>query len=138
MKMAYQEDGMQMNKQIKTSLKDGDMVTIEHVALGSVLKVTETVDTVKYDVSISRKNQNGDSLQKVDAEENGNEAVMEYSINGTPGDVIELEITNKNQEDATPNTGIDLDQKLYVGMLIIISIMSALFFWGRKKRVIRE
>ena len=111
---------------------------IEHVALGSVLKVTETVDTVKYDVSISRKNQNGDSLQKVDAEENDNEAVMEYSINGTPGDVIELEITNKNQEDATPNTGIDLDQKLYVGMLIIISIMSALFFWGRKKRVIRE
>lgn len=138
MKIAYQEDGMQMNKQIKASLKDGDMVTIEHVALGSVLKVTETVDTVKYDVSISRKNQNGDSLQKVNAEENDNEAVMEYSINGTPGDVIELEITNKNQEDATPNTGIDLDQKLYVEMLIIISIMSALFFWGRKKRVIRE
>ena len=84
-----------------------------------------------------KKNQNGDYLveTRIDAEENDNDSRYgPIRITGMPGDVIELRVTNKNQEDATPDTGIDLDQKPVCRNVDPYKYYAALFFWGRKKR----
>lgn len=135
----YREDGMKMNKPVTASIKNGEMITLPHVDIGSEIKIAETVETSKYDISLSQKDQNGNYLQEIPAVENENTATMTCEITGMPGDVIELRITNKNIEDATPDTGIYLEKSLYVWMLILISIAAVLFFWRRKKnRIERE
>ncbi|WP_461809886.1 Cna B-type domain-containing protein [Faecalimonas sp.] len=134
----YREDGMKMSKTVTTSIKNGEMVTLEHVNIGSDIKIIETVDTSKYDIVISKKNQNGSYLPETPAVEMENTATMSCKITGMPGDVIELKITNKNIEDATLDTGIYLEESLYVWMLIIITIVSILFFWKRKKNKIER
>lgn len=141
MEILYWEDGMTMSKTVTASLKDGDAITLQHVEIGSELEIREAVDTLKYDISISQKNQDGSYLVETPALENKDQniAVMTCEITGMPGDVVELKVTNKNTEDATPDTGIHLDKNLYVWMLILISITAVLFFWRRKKnRIERE
>lgn len=141
MEILYWEDGMTMSKTVTASLKDGDAITLQHVEIGSELEIREAVDTLKYDISISQKNQDGSYLVETPALENKDQniAVMTCEITGMPGDVVELKVTNKNTEDATPDTGIHLDKNLYVWMLILISITVVLFFWRRKKnRIERE
>lgn len=132
--ISYREDGIKMNKQTTASVKNGEMITLSHVELGSDIKITETVDTSKYDISLSQKDQNGGYLQGISAVENQNTAVMTHKITGMPGDIIELKITNENVEDATPDTGIDLDEEPYLWMLVIISIASVFGFYQRRKK----
>lgn len=134
MEIFYREDGMKMGKTVTASVKNGEMITLQHVDIGSEIKITETVNTSKYDISISQKNQNGSYLPETPAVEKENAATMTCKITGMPGDVMELKVTNKNIEDATPDTGIHLEKNLYVWMLIIISITAVSFFWRRKKQ----
>ncbi|MGI6017745.1 MAG: SpaA isopeptide-forming pilin-related protein [Marvinbryantia sp.] len=133
--ISYREDGMLTEKTVTASLKHGDPITLSHVAFGSDIQITEHVDVSKYDVSLSRKDANGSFSQvAAAAEDTGkNTASMTYRIDEIPRDLIELKITNKNTEDAAPDTGIHIENSLYVWMLIIISISSVFFFWRRKK-----
>lgn len=132
-KISYKEDGMKMNKEKEATVKNGQTITIDHVALNSDMKITEMVDTSKYAVSLSRKSPDETSGPKTNAQPNGNNAVVTQKITGNPGDVIELTLTNQNIEDADPDTGIHLEKKLYVWMLIIISFTTILFFRERRK-----
>ena len=132
----YREDGMKMYKRVDAKIKNNEMITIQHVDIGSEIEITEAVDVSKYDVSLSQKGTGDSYLQAVQATEDKvqNTAVMKYTIHGMPEDVIELKITNQNTEDAKPNTGIHLENNLYIWMLTIISITAVLFFWRRKKK----
>ena len=136
----YREDGMKMYKRINTKLKHGEELVIPHVDIGSEIEITETVDLSKYDVSLAQKAAGDSYMQAVKATENAeqNTAFMKYTVNGMPGDVIELKITNQNTEDATPDTGIHLENSLYVWMLIIIIIAAIWFFWKRRKNRIER
>ena len=56
MEILYWEDGQKLrSKTIRTSLKHGDKVTLKNVDISSDIIITETVDTSKYAVSISKK-----------------------------------------------------------------------------------
>ena len=59
-----------MSKTVTASLKDGDAITLQHVEIGSELEIREAVDTLKYDISISQKNQDGSYLVETPALEN--------------------------------------------------------------------
>lgn len=130
--ISYLEDGDRMVKHVKRKIKHGETVVLPDVKINSEIKIIETVDTLKYDVSLSQKNKDGVYTSEIWATEKKNTAVANCKILGTPGDVIEIKITNKNQEDATLDTGIDLEKKLYVSMLIIISITAVLLIYKRK------
>lgn len=132
----YFEDGQPIRQKASVSLKDGDKITLTHVALGSDIQIQESVDLSKYEVLYSQKIDGGTFSKPQSAQkdpEKKNTAAIVSTINGTPGDVIVLKITNQNTEDAAPDTGIRLEKNLYVWMLILISITVVLFFWRRKK-----
>ena len=133
MEILYWEDGQKLrSKTIRTSLKHGDKVTLKNVDISSDIIITETVDTSKYAVSISKKEENDKYSNPVQATSNGNTAVMKQRIEAARGDVIELKITNKNTE-SIPVTGIHLGKNQQVCMLLIISLAVGLIFWRRKK-----
>lgn len=133
MEILYWEDGQKLrSKTIRTSLKHGDKVTLKNVDISSDIIITETVDTSKYAVSISKKEENDKYSDPVQATSNGNTAVMKQRIEAARGDVIELKITNKNTE-SIPVTGIHLGKNQQVCMLLIISLAVGLIFWRRKK-----
>ena len=138
----YREDGMKMYKRINTKLKHGEELVIPHVDIGSEIEITETVDLSKYDVSLAQKAAGDSYMQAVKATENAGtkySPFMKYTVNGMPGDVIELKITNQNTEDATPDTGIHLENSLYIWNLSIIIIIAAIsFFWKRRKNRIER
>ena len=55
----YWEDGQKLqNKTIRTSVKHGSKITLQNVDISSEIIITETVDTSKYNVWISKKEQN--------------------------------------------------------------------------------
>ena len=76
-------------------MKHGDKVTLKNVDISSDIIITETVDTSKYAVSISKKEENDKYSNPVQATSNGNTAVMKQRIEAARGDVIELKITTK-------------------------------------------
>ena len=82
-------------RQLELSLKHGDKVTLKNVDISSDIIITETVDTSKYAVSISKKEENDKYSNPVQATSNGNTAVMKQRIEAARGDVIELKITTK-------------------------------------------
>ena len=133
MEILYWEDGQKLrSKTLRTSLKHGDKVTLQNVDISSDIIITETVDTSKYAVSISKKEENDKYSDPVQAKLNGNTAVMKQRIEAARGDVIELKITNKNTE-TIPDTGVHLGKNLYAWMLLTISIAVGLLFWRRTK-----
>ena len=133
MEILYWEDGQKLcSKTIRTSLKHGDKVTLKNVDISSDIIITETVDTSKYAVSISKKEENDKYSNPVQATSNGNTAVMKQQIEAARGDVIELKITNKNTE-SIPATGIHLAKNQQVCILLVISIAVGLIFWRKNK-----
>lgn len=135
MEILYWEDGQKLrSKTIRTSLKHGDKVTLKNVDISSDIIITETVDTSKYAVSISKKEENDKYSNPVQATPNGNTAVMKQRIEAARGDVIELKITNKNTQ-SIPETGVRLRTSRHVWLLFAISIIMVLFF--RRRREIR-
>ena len=139
MEILYWEDGQKLrSKTLRTSLKHGDKVTLQNVDISSDIIITETVDTSKYAVSISEKEENDKYSDPVQAKLNGNTAVMKQRIEAARGDVIELKITNKNTE-SIPVTGIHLGKNQQACMLLIISFAVGLIFWRRQKnKVVRR
>lgn len=139
MEIIYWEDGQKLrSKTLRTSLKHGDKVTLQNVDISSDIIITETVDTSKYAVSISKKEENDKYSDPVQAKLNGNTAVMKQRIEAARGDVIELKITNKNTE-SIPETGIHLGKNQQACMLLIISLAIGLIFWRRQKnKVVRR
>ena len=135
MESLYWEDGQKLrSKTLRTSLKHGDKVTLQNVDRSSDIIITETVDTSKYAVSISKKEENDKYSNPVQATPNGNTAVMKQRIEAARGDVIELKITNKNTQ-SIPETGVRLRTSRHVWLLFAISIIMVLFF--RRRREIR-
>ena len=133
MEILYWEDGQKLcSKTIRTSLKHGDKVTLKNVDISSDIIITETVDTSKYAVSISKKEENDKYSNPVQATSNGNTAVMKQQIEAARGDVIELKITNKNTE-SIPVTGIHLGKNQQACILLVISIAVGLIFWRKNK-----
>lgn len=133
MEILYWEDGQKLrSKTIRTSLKHGDKVTLKNVDISSDIIITETVDTSKYAVSISKKEENDKYSNPVQATSNGNTAVMKQRIEAARGDVIELKITNENTQ-LIPETGVRLRTSRHVWLLLAISIVMVLFFWRRRK-----
>ena len=133
MEILYWEDGQKLrSKTIRTSLKHGDKVTLKNVDISSDIIITETVDTSKYAVSISKKEENDKYSNPVQATSNGNTAVMKQRIEAARGDVIKLKITNKNTE-SIPETGIHLAKNQQVCILLVISIAVGLIFWRKNK-----
>lgn len=133
MEILYWEDGQKLrSKTIRTSLKHGDKVTLKNVDISSDIIITETVDTSKYAVSISKKEENDKYSDPVQATSNGNTAVMKQRIEAARGDVIKLKITNKNTE-SIPETGIHLSKNQQVCMLLIISLAVGLIFCRKNK-----
>ena len=133
MEILYWEDGQKLrSKTIRTSLKHGDKVTLKNVDISSDIIITETVDTSKYAVSISKKEENDKYSNPVQATSNGNTAVMKQRIEAARGDVIELKITNKNTE-SIPVTGIHLSKNQQACILLVISIAVGLIFWRKNK-----
>lgn len=133
MEILYWEDGQKLrSKTIRTSLKHGDKVTLKNVDISSDIIITETVDTSKYAVSISKKEVNDKYSNPVQATSNGNTAVMKQRIEAARGDVIELKITNKNTE-SIPVTGIHLSKNQQACILLVISIAVGLIFWRKNK-----
>ena len=127
MEILYWEDGQKLrSKTLRTSLKHGDKVTLQNVDISSDIIITETVDTSKYAVSISKKEENDKYSDPVQAKLNGNTAVMKQRIEAARGDVIGLKITNEN-------TGVHLGKNLHAWMLLTISIAVGLLFWRRTK-----
>ena len=56
MNIIYWEDGQSLrSKTVRASMKNGDKITLKHVDIGSDIIITETVDTSKYRVWISQK-----------------------------------------------------------------------------------
>ena len=133
MEILYWEDGQKLrSKTIRTSLKHGDKVTLKNVDISSDIIITETVDTSKYAVSISKKEENDKYSNPVQATSNGNTAVMKQRIEAARGDVIELKITNENTQ-LIPETGVRLETSRHVWLLFAISIIMILFFRRRRK-----
>ena len=133
MEILYWEDGQKLrSKTIRTSLKHGDKVTLKNVDISSDIIITETVDTSKYAVSISKKEENDKYSNPVQATSNGNTAVMKQRIEAARGDVIELKITNENTQ-LIPETGVRLRTSRHVWLLFAISIIMILFFRRRRK-----
>lgn len=133
MEILYWEDGQKLrSKTLRTSLKHGDKVTLQNVDISSDIIITETVDTSKYAVSISKKEENDKYSDPVQAKLNGNTAVMKQRIEAARGDVIGLKITNENTE-SIPDTGVHLGKNLHAWMLLTISIAVGLLFWRRTK-----
>ena len=133
MEILYWEDGQKLrSKTIRTSLKHGDKVTLQNVDRSSDIIITETVDTSKYAVSISKKEENDKYSNPVQATPNGNTAVMKQRIEAARGDVIELKITNENTQ-LIPETGVRLRTSRHVWLLFAISIIMILFFRRRRK-----
>ena len=131
MEILYWEDGQKLcSKTIRTSLKHGDKVTLKNVDISSDIIIT--VDTSKYAVSISKKEENDKYSNPVQATSNGNTAVMKQQIEAARGDVIELKITNENTQ-SIPETGVRLGTSRHVWLLLAISIVMVLFFWRRRK-----
>ena len=129
MNIIYWEDGQSLrSKTVRASMKNGDKITLKHVDIGSDIIITETVDTSKYRVWISQKEE-----QPAEADLRGNKARMKQTINGKRGDVIELKITNENTEKI-PETGIHLQKSRHVWLLLIISIAAGLLL-GRRMRI---
>ena len=117
----------------KYSLKHGDKVTLKNVDISSDITITETVDTSKYTVWISKKEEKDESYSApVEATMTGNTAVMKQRIEAARGDVIKLKITNKNTE-SIPETGIHLTKNQQVCILLVISIAVGLIFWRKNK-----
>lgn len=113
-------------------MKHGDKVTLKNVDISSDIIITETVDTSKYAVSISKKEENDKYSNPVQATSNGNTAVMKQRIEAARGDVIELKITNENTQ-LIPETGVRLETSRHVWLLFAISIIMILFFRRRRK-----
>ena len=135
MEILYWEDGQKLrSKTLRTSLKHGDKVTLQNVDISSDIIITETVDTSKYNVWISKKEQNDKYSKPVQASQNGNTAILRQTIEGMHGDVIELKITNENTQ-LIPETGVRLRTSRHVWLLFAISIIMVLFF--RRRREIR-
>ena len=133
MEILYWEDGQKLrSKTLRTSLKHGDKVTLQNVDISSDIIITETVDTSKYAVSISKKEENDKYSNPVQATSNENTAVMKQRIEAARGDVIELKITNENTQ-SIPETGVRLGTSRHVWLLLAISIVMVLFFWRRRK-----
>ena len=107
-------------------------VTLQNVDISSDIIITETVDTSKYAVSISKKEENDKYSNPVQATSNENTAVMKQRIEAARGDVIELKITNENTQ-SIPETGVRLGTSRHVWLLLAISIVMVLFFWRRRK-----
>ena len=129
MNIIYWEDGQSLrSKTVRASMKNGDKITLKHVDIGSDIIITETVDTSKYRVWISQKEE-----QPAEADLRGNKARMKQTINGKRGDVIELKITNENTEKI-PETGIHLQKSRHVWLLLIINIAAGLLL-GRRMRI---
>ena len=77
----YWEDGQKLrSKRHKTSLKDGDTVTLQNVDISSEITITETVDTSKYNVWISKKEANGTYSIPVKADLTEKTAVMKSRL----------------------------------------------------------
>ena len=106
--------------------------TLKNVDISSDIIITETVDTSKYAVSISKKEENDKYSNPVQATSNGNTAVMKQRIEAARGDVIELKITNENTQ-LIPETGVRLETSRHVWLLFAISIIMILFFRRRRK-----
>ena len=134
MEILYWEDGQKLrSKTLRTSLKDGDTVKLQNVDISSDITITETVDTSKYTVWISKKEEKDESYSApVEATMTGNTAVMKQRIEAARGDVIKLKITNKNTE-SIPETGIHLTKNQQVCILLVISIAVGLIFWRKNK-----
>ena len=106
MEILYWEDGQKLrSKTIRTSLKHGDKVTLKNVDISSDIIITETVDTSKYAVSISKKEENDKYSNPVQATSNGNTAVMKQRIEAARGDVIELKNHKRKHTINTGNRG---------------------------------
>ena len=140
MEIVYFEDGQSLSKTIAASLKDGDVLAIQHVDQDSDIKITEAVDTSKYAVSVSTKILNESSSSETPAllDKIKNEAIMTCKISEMQGDVVEIKVTNNNLENDAPNTGIHLEKNLYIRMLIFINIAVVLFFMKQKKNKIER
>ena len=133
MEILYWEDGQKLrSKTIRTSLKHGDKVTLKNVDISSDIIITETVDTSKYNVWISKKEKNNEYSQPVQASQKGDTAILRQTIEGMHGDVIELKITNENTQ-LIPETGVRLRTNRHVWLLLAISIVMVLFFRRRRK-----
>ena len=129
----YWEDGQKLqNKTIRTSVKHGSKITLQNVDISSEIIITETVDTSKYNVWISKKEQNDKYSEPVQASQNGNTAILRQTIEGMHGDVIELKITNENTQ-SIPETGVQMGTSRHVWLLFAISIIMILFFRRRRK-----
>ena len=131
----YWEDGQKLrSKRHKTSLKDGDTVTLQNVDISSEITITETVDTSKYNVWISKKEANGTYSIPVKADLTEKTAVMKQKIEAAQGDVIELKITNENTQ-VIPETGVRLKTDRHVWLLLAISSIAILFLGKRRKKI---